>query len=226
MPAFELTEADVRYEDEVLLVVSKPSGLPVHATLDPARPHLLGAVRRYVEARGGAYVALHHRLDVDTSGLVVFAKSKAVNRGLAEVFSSHAIDKRYRAVVQVEPERALPDAWRTENFLGRDRTQTRQTRYTAVRSGGKKAITEFRVVQRRASGRALLEARPITGRAHQIRVHCAEAGLPIVGDRFYGGAPASRLLLHALSLQLPHPSTDEALRIEDPMPAALAGAER
>ena len=111
---------------------------------------------------------------------------------------------------------APPDRWRIENFLGRDKT-ARATRYTAVRSGGKKAITEFECLSRRGDGSVSIEARPITGRAHQIRVHCAEAGWPIVGDRFYGGGDVPRLMLHAWRLCFEHPHGG-SLDVQDPAP--------
>ncbi|MBV1862097.1 MAG: RluA family pseudouridine synthase, partial [Nannocystaceae bacterium] len=185
----------------------------VHATLDPARPHLAGAVLSWVKARGGEHAALHHRLDVDTSGLVLFTTDPALNPGVSKMFSAHAIDKRYRAVVRAS-ERELPEAWSVENFLGRDKA-SKATRYRAVRSGGKKAITHFEVLERRRDGTVLVEARPVTGRAHQIRVHCAEAGWPVVGDRFYGGAQGPRLMLHARRLCFEHPRGG-ALDVEDP----------
>lgn len=202
-PAFELTSAHVRHDAGGLLVVSKPAGLAVHATVDPARPNLAGAVRAWVQARGGTHAALHHRLDVDTSGLVLFSVDPALNPAVSEMFSTHTLDKRYRAVVC--PVAQPPDdAWTVENFLGRQK-KSKATRYCAVRSGGKKAITKFEVLERRSNGTVLLDARPVTGRAHQIRVHCAEAGWPIVGDRFYGRGEGPRLMLHAQRLRFEHP---------------------
>lgn len=201
-PAFELTSAHVRHDADGLLIVSKPPGLAVHATVDPARPHLAGAVSAWQRARGGPEATLHHRLDVDTSGLVLFVTDRGLDAVVGAMFAEHAIDKRYRAVVRPR-DAAPPERWQVENFLGRDK-RVKATRYRSVRSGGKKAITEFEVLQRRRDGTVLVEARPITGRAHQIRVHCAEAGWPIVGDRFYGEA-GRRLMLHAWRLVLEHP---------------------
>ncbi len=220
-PAFELTSAHVRHEADGLLIVSKPPGLAVHATVDPARPHLAGAVSSWSRARGGDEATLHHRLDVDTSGLVVFVTDRSLDAAIGAMFAKHDIDKRYRAVVRPTAE-APPDRWRVENFLGRDK-RAKATRYTAVRAGGKKAITEFEVLQRRRDGTVLVEARPITGRAHQIRVHCAEAGWPIVGDRFYGAA-GGRLMLHAWRLCFVSPG-GRALDVRDPGEAGFgAGA--
>ena len=214
-PAFSLTDAHVRHDADGVLVVSKPAGLAVHATVDPARPHLAGAVMAWVKARGGTEAALHHRLDVDTSGLVLFATDARLNAGLGAAFANHTADKRYRAVVRPRGD-APPQQWTIENFLGRDKRH-KSTRYTAVRSGGKKAITAFEVLERRGDGTVLVEARPITGRAHQIRVHCAEAGWPIEGDRFYDGSPGPRLMLHAWRLTVPHPDGD-TLDVRDPAP--------
>jgi len=214
-PAFELSAADVRHDAGGLLIVCKPPGLAVHATVDEGRPHLEGAVRRWVQARGGRHASLHHRLDVDTSGLVVFVTDRALDKAVGALFAEHRIDKRYQAVVRPLGD-APPDRWRTENFLGRDKN-ARATRYTAVRSGGKKAITEFEVLERRRDGTVVVEARPITGRAHQIRVHCAEAGWPIVGDRFYGDGEGPRLMLHAWRLCFEHPRGG-ILDVQDPAP--------
>lgn len=222
-PAFELTSAHVRHDAEGLLVVSKPAGLAVHATVDPARPHLAGAVQAWVQARGGAHAALQHRLDVDTSGLVLFTTDPSLNPGVSEIFSKHAIDKRYRAVVR--PLGPPPDdVWTVENFLGRNKN-SKSTRYRAVRSGGKKAITKFEVLERRPDGTVLLDVRPVTGRAHQIRVHCAEAGWPIVGDRFYGRGEGPRLMLHAQRLRFDHPHGG-AVDVLDPGDAGFSTARR
>lgn len=211
-PPFEFSAAHVRHDADGLLVVSKPPGLAVHATVDPARPHLAGAVSSWNRARGGDEATLHHRLDVDTSGLVLFVTDRSLDAPIGAMFANHAIDKRYLAVVR--PTAAAPaDRWRVENFLGRDK-RAKATRYTAVRSGGKKAITEFEVIERRGNGTVLVEARPITGRAHQIRVHCAESGWPIVGDRFYGTA-GGRLMLHAWRLRFVLPR-GETLDVRDP----------
>lgn len=212
-PAFTLEPAHVRHHADGVLVVRKPPGLAVHATVDPARPHLAGAVLQWVRGQGGVHASLHHRLDVDTSGLVLFCTEPDLDAAIGAMFSEHTIDKRYRAVVRpiAEPP---PDTWTVENFLGRDK-RAKATRYRAVRSGGKKAITHFEVLRRRPDGTVLVEARPVTGRAHQIRVHCAEAGWPIVGDRFYGDGAGPRLMLHAWRLQFEHPRGG-AVDVRDP----------
>lgn len=219
-PAFELTSADVRHNAGGLLVVSKPAGLAVHATLDRARPHLAGAVQAWLESNGGGRTALHHRLDVDTSGLVLFTTDPSLNAPVSEMFRAHTIEKVYRAVVQPRAE-PPPDVWTVENFLGRDK-DSKATRYRSVRSGGKKAITKFEVLERRGAA-VLVEARPVTGRAHQIRVHCAEAGWPVVGDPFYGDPGASRLLLHARRLRFEHPRGG-LVDVQDPGDARFSTA--
>jgi len=220
----------VRYEDDWLIVVDKPAGLPTHATIDPARPHLHGAVQLLLAGRVGPagdpdgpgpavpYLAVHHRLDVETTGLVLFAKDRSVNAALAEAFATRQVVKEYLAVCRG----ALPQpAWTVRNHLGRISPANRAARYGAVRHGGDPAETAFRFIRRLADGALLVEARPRTGRTHQIRVHLAGCGLPIVGDRLYSGAVGPRVLLHAWRLRLPHPVTGATLAVDSEIPADL-----
>jgi 23S rRNA pseudouridine1911/1915/1917 synthase len=191
----------VLYEDAFLLAVDKPPGLPSVPGADPARASLVAVVKRMLAERGLApYLGVHQRLDRDTSGLVLFAKDPRANAGLATAFAAHTARKSYHAL-SARPRRLPPLSWCVETPVA-----------------GKEAQSEFRRARVLARG-LLIEARPRTGRKHQIRVHLAEAGLAILGDERYGTkASAPRLMLHASRLELPHPITGAPLRIESPWP--------
>ncbi|MCM2278812.1 MAG: RluA family pseudouridine synthase [Oligoflexia bacterium] len=235
--AFEMTPARVLYEDEWLIVVDKPAGLPTQPTLDEARENLFAAVKKFLARRDGQadpYVGLHHRLDRDTSGVVLFTKAREANAGVAALFAEHGARKVYRALTRLPGsgsasgfasghgapvEGQFANEWTVKNYLGKASGPGKKARISSVRSGGDFAHTDFKVLER-LSGGLHIEARPLTGRTHQIRVHLAEGGLPILGDDFYG-APrdsASRVMLHAVSLTFTHPVNKTELSIQSPLP--------
>lgn len=229
----ELGGDRVLWEDEFVMVVDKPSGLVTQATRDPDRDHLVAAVRRLLRSRGedNPYVAVHHRLDVGTSGVVALAVDRAANKGLSEAFQNRRADKTYRAVVRAEDQgdgRQTGEVWTVENHLAEKRVDG-TTRQVPVDSGGDWARTHFEVVD--TGGQLLdVEARPETGRRHQIRAHLAGEGLPIVGDDRYGGPDrvggreVERLMLHARRLRLPHPVEEgETIVVESPLPGTFRG---
>jgi RluA family pseudouridine synthase len=197
----ERVDVRVIFEADGLLAIDKPAGLPSHVTPDPTRDHAEAAVRRM---RPEGPLVLLHRLDADTSGVLLFATDPAVALASQRAFEERAVDKRYDALV----EGSLPDDARFERhgFLAREGRVRHE-----VRSGGDAAHTVFEV-RARSGARARLEAHPHTGRTHQIRVHLAALGIPIVGDRLYGGTPDVRLRLHARRLSI------GALVIEAPTP--------
>ncbi len=219
---FEMASSDILYEDADLIVVDKPAGLPTQPTLDDARDHLVAAVKRFLARRNGGvdpYLGLHHRLDRDTSGVVLFTKRREANAGAARLFAEHLAEKTYLAWVVVGRE-PPPEAWEVRNYLGRVGREGKRARFGAVRSGGDSAHTLFRVLERHGS-HALVEARPRTGRTHQIRVHLSEGGWPIAGDDIYctrASRPARRLMLHAWRLTFPHPITRDTVSVESPPP--------
>jgi RluA family pseudouridine synthase len=206
----------VLYEDDAILAVEKPAGLPTHATADPGRPHLIGLVTAYLArpANTEPYLGVHQRLDRDTSGIVLFAKAPSANPGLARAFAERKVEKTYHALT-VRPGRQPPSRWGVRSRLA----PAGKRRMTAVGSGGQEAETRFRLIESFRGG-LLIEARPVTGRKHQIRVHLADAGLAILGDEVYGSASgkAARLMLHAVRLALPHPVSGEPLVIESSPP--------
>lgn len=201
----------VIFEDEHLLVVNKPPGLNTHAPAPYAGEGLFDHLRNR-EPRWSD-LAIIHRLDKDTSGLLVFSKTRLANQSLTRQFTERKVAKRYLFLTDAKPRER---AWRCDATLARagDRYVSHPAKSTAPR-----ATTEFEcapealAMDPEASAKLYaLWARPLTGRTHQIRVHAADSGCPIVGDLLYGGSPAQRLCLHAGEIAFGHPATGEPLR--------------
>ncbi|SDC62569.1 RluA family pseudouridine synthase [Parafannyhessea umbonata] len=208
-------EPRVLYRDPFLMAVDKPAGILVHGDGTGART-LTDDVAALL-AREGVPSAPQavQRLDVDTTGVVLFSLAPEFQPALDALVASHGMRKRYLAVV----EGSFPAGVRRMDApIGRDRHDARRMRVSA---GGKPALTLVTVLARRG-GRSLLLLELGTGRRHQIRVHLAHAGHPIVGDALYGRAAGGRsggLMLHAVCEELAHPATGEALRLEAGWPA-------
>jgi 23S rRNA pseudouridine1911/1915/1917 synthase len=218
----------VLFADEHLMVVSKPAGMITHGTASRRTGTLVNrllALGVPLSTAGGVdRPGIVHRLDAGTSGAMLVAKDDRTHDALAEMFRRHAIDRRYLALVRgdVEHDRFLIDA-----PLSRERA-----RILVRAATGKKAATEV-VVQERLARSTLVEARPRTGRTHQIRVHLSAVGHPVLGDRTYGGAgqDATRLglarpFLHSWRIAFDHPITQERIEVEDPLPPDLENALR
>ncbi len=222
---FVLTADSIVYRDDALLAVSKPPGLPTHATADPQRPSLVRHVQDLLASEGRArYVAVHQRLDRDTSGVVLFAIDPKANRGLAAAFLRGEIEKSYLALT-VRSRALPPERFRITAPLSFGETRHRRGRVRAGGEGAQPAVTDV-LLREVLPTRLLVEARPRTGRRHQIRAHLAHAGLPIVGDELYGGgsaARAPRMMLHAWRLSLPHPLNGRTLVLESPLPPDFQG---
>ena len=211
-------DLDVIYEDECLLAVDKPAGILVHGDGTGART-LTDLVADHLAAAGHADARPQavQRLDVPTSGLVLFSLDKATQPALDAQVAGHAMAKRYLAVVQGR----FPSGEKVVDLpLGRDRHDARRMRVCA-RGKGKPALTRVRRLDY-AGGRSLLAVELGSGRKHQIRVHLSHLGFPIVGDELYGGArSASGLLLHAFEEELAHPVSGERLRLRTDWPRRL-----
>lgn len=249
------------FEDESLVAFDKPSGLLVAPDRwDKTREYLMGLV--HAHPRYGPTVANVHRLDADTSGLLLCAKTKPALDFVSGQFQSKTVQKKYHAFVAVLPaERAmkviapirdaagqLPDTFTVEVALGEDERQPGRMRVFKGR-GGKDCVSEFRTLERFGGSRspravagasyAFVECRPLTGRTHQLRVHLAAAGAPILHDVFYGDPEiklllsdfkrgykgrddekplVDRLALHASELTLKHPVTREPITLATPLP--------
>jgi 23S rRNA pseudouridine1911/1915/1917 synthase len=207
----------VLYQDDHVVAVNKPPDMPTHATADSARPHLAGQVARQLGVSASA-IGVHQRLDAGTSGVVLFALTSEANRGMAKSFADRDVEKTYLAIVdgRLRPDVGPGATWVVRGAIAATGSG-RRGRRMIVSGAGQASETAFAAVAR-SSDRVLLEARPKTGRQHQIRAHLAAEQMPIVGDVRYGGPPAERVHLHAWRLRLPHPVTGELLALEAPAP--------
>jgi 23S rRNA pseudouridine1911/1915/1917 synthase len=221
---------DILYEDSDLLVVNKPAGMVVHvgagASSGTLVNALLGHAAKLSTEGGDERPGIVHRLDKMTSGLMLVAKNNAAHRRLSEMFKAREVHKTYQALVHG---RIAKDAGVIDRPVGRD--PNRRTRMKIGGASTREAQTQYRVV-RRLGRFTLIAAMPLTGRTHQIRVHLASTGHPVVGDTTYG-APAKlrvenrdeptlpRTFLHAAKLELEHPMTGAPLKFEAPLPDEL-----
>lgn len=207
---------DILFEDEDLIAIQKPAGLPSQGTLDPKRPHAVSVLKL---VRPQSTIFLHHRLDKDTSGVLLLSKSTRINAALTDIFRNHNIQKTYLALV-LNKQKIPPTEFTIENHLAPVRGQEKKLmRMVEVKKGGWLANTSFRTLEI-FSDYSLIEASPKTGRTHQIRVHLAGLKFPIAGDFLYGGKSSfvPRLMLHAQKLEFTHPLTKKSISIEAPLP--------
>jgi 23S rRNA pseudouridine1911/1915/1917 synthase len=217
--AAEEIPVPVIFEDGFLLVVDKPAGLVVHPGAGTSSGTLVNALlgRGIAGGENPDRPGIVHRLDRDTSGLIVVAKSEPAYSGLVEMMAERRVRRGYRAVVVGE---GLPETGTVDSPLGRNPDNP-----TLMAAGvGKPAVTHFEVL-REAAGHTMLKVRLETGRTHQIRVHFAAIGHPVYADPLYGTAvPGWRLWLHAERLAFVHPVTGEELSFESPIPQDLREA--
>ena len=216
-------ELRIAYEDEHLLVVDKPAGLVVHPAAGHATGTLVHGLLGHAVAGGDEpeRPGIVHRLDRDTSGLMVVARSAESRRRLQALIRRRAVERHYLALVVGRPRSRTG---RIEAPIGRDRHDpTRQSLDTAT---PRDAITHFELLEL-LPRHALLDVRLETGRTHQIRVHLAAIDLPVAGDPVYGRSGElglERQFLHAARLAFPHPLTAERVEAESPLPPDLAAA--
>ncbi|MFT3783083.1 MAG: RluA family pseudouridine synthase [Nibricoccus sp.] len=226
--AIDWSPSRVLFEDEWLIAIDKPAGLPTQPTLDVTRPSALSVLKGFVTQRDGRepYLGLHHRLDRDTSGVVLFTKDPKANAGVGALFAEKTAKKVYEALAILG--QGCPAAWEVKNYLGIIGRVGKANKFGSVRSGGDPAHTSFRELERFHEV-VHVEAQPHTGRTHQIRVHLTGCGHPIFGDEFYGGPMLlrlgsgaqlrfSRVMLHAAALSFRHPMTNEEVAIRSALP--------
>ena len=226
----------VVFEDAHLIVIDKPAGLVVHPAAGNPDRTLVNALIHHcgdtLSGIGGTRrPGIVHRLDKDTSGLLIAAKTDAAHNGLAAQFAAHSIERAYRAVVWGRP---APAAGTIEGAIGR--SPRNRKKMAVVGRGGKHAVTHYKTLKRLGDQAALVECRLETGRTHQIRVHMTHIGHPIVGDPLYGrgrgagklSAPArqavenlGRQALHAGVLGFKHPISGDIHRFESELPSDI-----
>jgi 23S rRNA pseudouridine1911/1915/1917 synthase len=212
---------EVLYVDEDVIAIDKPAGMVVHAGAGRHSGTLVNALLHRFEslsaAGGEVRPGIVHRIDRDTSGVLLVARTDRAHRSLAEQFSSRTVEKTYVALVEGV---AAKEHGHIRSAIARD--PVRRTRMTTRLGTGRTAHTEFRVVERFAR-HTLLEVDIHTGRTHQIRVHLASIGHAIAGDRLYGARATEhgRFFLHALRIGFTSPGTGERMTVEAPLPAEL-----
>lgn len=251
-PGTVLERSCVLYEKHGIIIVDKPAGLPTVPTLDDARHNLVAGLEKLL----GRKLGIHHRLDAQTSGCLLFTTDPARNAFVSRLFQEHLVKKEYLAIVTLNG-RTPPKTWEIRNQLVR--VAKKKNRYastplstgasTALSTGasarlstgastdsgtgasavpndtanpaveGSFAYSRFELLDMRQN-LALVRCVPVTGRTHQLRVHLSEYGLPILGDRLYGGATADRLMLHARSLEFREDDASMVL-VEAPIPEAF-----
>jgi len=216
---------DILFENIDLLVIDKPAGMVVHPAAGHASGTLVNAVLGYdpeIEGIGGEErPGVVHRLDKETSGLIVLAKNERAHRWLQDQFRLRKVEKTYLALVDGKPPTPVG---RVEAHIGRDPSHRKKMAIVPA-SRGREAISEYKTVES-FKAQTLLEFHPLTGRTHQIRLHCAFLGCPIVGDEVYGRKKPSlaieRHFLHAYRLKIILPGEKEPKFFEAPLPEELS----
>lgn len=199
----------ILFEDEHLLVINKPPGINTHAVNIDGSAGIYDWLR-HREPRW-ATLSTHQRLDKDTSGVLLFGKSREANQSFAKQFEGRDVTKRYRLLTDRDPG-PLPRRMKSAIY----KAGGNDFRTTDQHEAGQLAETDFQLLERRGN-HWLIEALPLTGRTHQIRLHARDAGFPILGDDKYGGSKFARLCLHAESLEITHPINGEPLRFHAPV---------
>lgn len=230
---FEVTSESVIFEDDNIIIVNKPAFFPTEAGMVGSRDNLHAAVIRYLwnknpSLRNQPYVGVMHRLDRETSGVILFTKSRAVNAHCHDMFENHTARKIYRAVALKNSRFKIGDEFSVEFPMGRVslKSQTAKWGHVERSKGGLDSKTDFKIVDEgKLNGKSVfyIECKPLTGRTHQIRVHLSSVGMAIVGDELYGGIESKRIMLHAKELVFPFPGTKEMTVAKADFPDGFSG---
>ena len=219
IPQAEDIPLEILYEDADLAVVVKPCGMVVHPAAGNEDGTLVNALLHHLDSLGGIGGELRpgivHRLDKDTSGLLLVAKNDAAQLALSQQLQDRLMEKHYRALVDGS---FKEDAGRVNEPIARSKKDRKKM---AIDPEGREAITDWQVLAR-GRGVTLVDVHILTGRTHQIRVHMKHLGHPVCGDPIYGsprGAKVPRLMLHAYSLAFTHPATGQRMTFTAPLPA-------
>lgn len=208
---FEVSEQDVLFENDDLIFINKPAFFPVEQTITKNRDNLHDAVVRFLwnrnkDLRNRPYVGIMHRLDRETSGVILFTKNRDANKKIHEMFENHLFEKKYIAICEVRKKLKIGTRFTVEILMNRITGKSKQGKWGKVPElkGGLYSKTEFKIIDKiniENKNCYKIECNLFTGRTHQIRVHLSEFGLPILGDELYGGAKAKRIYLHSSLLK-------------------------
>lgn len=228
---YELTEDDILFEDADVIVVNKPTHFPTEMCMVSDRNNLHHSIVNFLferqkvlnpKLKNPPYVGIMHRLDRDTSGVILFTKTRSVNSACHDMFEKHFVKKTYIAVVYNNGKYKVGDSFSVSFPMGRISLKSQSAKWGRVEaSKGVDSKTEFEILKEKIINNQkffIVECRPYTGRTHQIRVHLSSVGMPILGDELYGGKSYDRIMLHAKSLEFPHPNKNIILNIEAPIP--------
>lgn len=229
--SFEVSDDSVLYEDEYFIFVNKPAKFPTEKTVVQSRDNLHDAVVRYLwrknpSLRNPPYAGIMHRLDRETSGVILFTKERSVNKAVFDLFDSSKLNLNEGAsrplvksyVALVPDSEKIKERFTVRNSIGRISSKSARGKWGVVPAGeGLEAVTEFSVLSRENRLCRLL-CHPVTGRTHQIRVHLASLGCAIEGDVLYGAEEKDRLYLHSYSIEFVHPVTNEKICVTAPVP--------
>ncbi len=224
---FELSEKDVLFEDDFLICVNKPALFPTEETIvgGEKRDNLHDAVVRYLwkknpNLRNPPYVGIMHRLDRETSGIILFTKQRSVNKEIQRMFEEHDFTKIYVVLCCANSEKiTVKKEFSVEMFMNRISPKSQAAKWGKVpeKFGGLYSKTDFSVLKEISYGGEhcfVVQANLFTGRTHQIRVHLSSVGLAILGDVLYGGKPEKRVMLHSSRLEFKHPVSGQKILVD------------
>lgn len=225
---FEVSDKDILFEDENLIFVNKPAFFPVEQTITGNRRNLHDALVDYLWKRNSSlrnppYVGIMHRLDRETSGVILFTKTRNANKAVQQRFAGHGFTKIYTAVCCPGRQWKIGQRFTVEKFMGRISGKSQAAKWGSVpeNKGGVYSRTEFTVrgeLLRGGKKYCVVECELFTGRTHQIRVHLSEEGFPLLGDELYGGEPADRIYLHARELKCNNAELQLNFDVKSPLP--------